>query len=69
MKNIHSGALTDAQLGVLADQNGCTTGPLFEACPLCGEDTPSASLTEHLVGHMRSLARKLLPSHQWRTYQ
>ncbi|EWG48629.1 hypothetical protein FVEG_08333 [Fusarium verticillioides 7600] len=69
MKNVHSGAITDAQLEVLADQNCCMTGPLFKACPLCGEETPSTSLTEHLVGHMRSLARKSLPSHQWRTYQ
>lgn len=63
MKNRHSGVFTDAQLGVLADQNGRTTGPLFKACPLCGEEKGNSSLIDHLVGHMRSLALKSLPSH------
>ncbi|KAH7469692.1 hypothetical protein FOMA001_g13974 [Fusarium oxysporum f. sp. matthiolae] len=63
MKNSHSGVFTDAQLGVLADQNGRTTGPLFKACPLCGEEKGSSALIDHLVGHMRSLALKSLPSH------
>ncbi|KAM5364960.1 hypothetical protein ACJA88_012802 [Fusarium oxysporum] len=63
MKNSHSGVFTDAQLGVLADQNGRTIGPLFKACPLCGEEKGNSSLIDHLVGHMRSLALKSLPSH------
>lgn len=63
MKNSHSGVFTDAQLGVLADQNGRTIGPLFKACPLCGEEKGKSSLIDHLVGHMRSLALKSLPSH------
>ncbi|EXM18859.1 hypothetical protein RAB80_009145 [Fusarium oxysporum f. sp. vasinfectum] len=63
VKNSHSGVFTDAQLGVLADQNGRTAGPLFKACPLCGEEKGNSSLIDHLVGHMRSLALKSLPSH------
>ncbi|KAF5538687.1 hypothetical protein FPHYL_12464 [Fusarium phyllophilum] len=63
MKNCHAGLFTDAQLGVLADHNGRTIGPLFKACPLCGEEKGNSSLIDHLVGHMRSLAFKSLPSH------
>ncbi|RKL01602.1 hypothetical protein BFJ68_g12251 [Fusarium oxysporum] len=63
MKNSHSSLFTDAQLGVLANQNGRITGPLFKACPLCGEEKGSSSLIDHLVGHMRSLALRSLPSH------
>ncbi|RKL43636.1 hypothetical protein BFJ70_g3949 [Fusarium oxysporum] len=63
MKNSHSGVFTDAQRGVLADQNFRTTGPLFKACPLCGEEEGNSSLIDHLVGHMRSLALKSLPPH------
>ncbi|KAF5537582.1 hypothetical protein FMEXI_9789 [Fusarium mexicanum] len=64
MKNSHSGVFTDAQLGVLADQNGRTNGPLFNACPLCGEEKENSALIDHLVGHMRSLAIKSLPPSQ-----
>ncbi|KAF5602454.1 hypothetical protein FPCIR_1794 [Fusarium pseudocircinatum] len=63
MKNSHLGIFTDAQLGVLADQNGRINGPLFKACPLCGEEKENSSLIDHLVGHMRSLAIKSLPPH------
>ncbi|RYC91450.1 hypothetical protein BFJ63_vAg5749 [Fusarium oxysporum f. sp. narcissi] len=64
MKHSHSDVFTDAQLGILAEQNGRRTGPLFEACPLCGEKKTNRSVTDHLVGHMRSLALKSLPSHR-----
>ncbi|KAF5603941.1 uncharacterized protein FSUBG_7039 [Fusarium subglutinans] len=64
MKHSHPGMFTDDQLGILADQNVRKTGPLFEACPLCGEEKGSSSLIDHLVGHMRFLALKSLPPHQ-----
>ncbi|KAG9496428.1 hypothetical protein J7337_013016 [Fusarium musae] len=60
----HPGMFTDDQLGILADQNGCKAGPLFKACPLCGEEKPQPSMIDHLVGHMRFLALKSLPPHQ-----
>ncbi|RKK75948.1 hypothetical protein BFJ69_g7278 [Fusarium oxysporum] len=63
MKHSHSDVFTDAQLGILAEQNGRRIGPLFESCPLCGEKKANRSVTDHLVGHMRSLALKSLPSH------
>ncbi|PNP74581.1 hypothetical protein FNYG_12086 [Fusarium nygamai] len=64
MKHSHPGMFTDDQLGILADQNVRKTGPLFKACPLCGEEKPHPSLIDHLVGHMRFLALKSLPPHQ-----
>ncbi|KAF5678534.1 hypothetical protein FDENT_8913 [Fusarium denticulatum] len=64
MKHSHPGMFTDDQLGILADQNARKTGPLFRACPLCGEEKPHPSLIDHLVGHMRFLALKSLPPHQ-----
>ncbi|KAF5712408.1 hypothetical protein FMUND_8503 [Fusarium mundagurra] len=64
MKHSHPGMFTDDQLGILADQNVRKTGPLFKACPLCGEEKPNPSLIDHLVGHMRFLALKSLPPHQ-----
>ncbi|KLO99320.1 uncharacterized protein LW94_2645 [Fusarium fujikuroi] len=64
MKHSHPGMFTDDQLGILADQNVRKTGPLFKACPLCGEEEASPSLIDHLVGHMRFLALKSLPPYQ-----
>ncbi|KAG4292568.1 hypothetical protein FPRO06_12056 [Fusarium proliferatum] len=64
MKHSHPGMFTDDQLSILADQNVRKTGPLFKACPLCGEEEASPSLIDHLVGHMRFLALKSLPPYQ-----
>lgn len=62
MKSQHVGKLTDAQLGVLADRNGRMPGPLFKACPLCGVEAIEGSIESHIVGHLRLLALKSLPS-------
>ncbi|KAI0405375.1 hypothetical protein F4802DRAFT_180093 [Xylaria palmicola] len=64
MKTAHAGKFTDAQLGVLANRNGRTAGPMFESCPLCGADEANGNIEEHLVGHLRFLALKSLPSYE-----
>ncbi|KAK6222240.1 serine/threonine protein phosphatase [Colletotrichum tabaci] len=63
MQESHAGKFTDAQLGVLADRNGRATGTLFQTCPLCGMDEVS-SMEDHIIGHMRALALKSLPSYE-----
>ncbi|TQN65317.1 hypothetical protein CSHISOI_10123 [Colletotrichum shisoi] len=63
MQDSHAGKFTDAQLGVLADRNGRATGTLFQTCPLCGTDEVS-SMEDHVIGHMRALALKSLPSYE-----
>ncbi|KAH6877240.1 hypothetical protein B0T10DRAFT_188142 [Thelonectria olida] len=64
MKTSHPGKFTDAQLGVLADRNARMTGPLFASCPLCGVVEVDGSMEDHIVGHMRFLALKSLPTYQ-----
>ncbi|KAM0350465.1 hypothetical protein ACHAP4_010032 [Fusarium culmorum] len=61
MKTSHPRKFTDAQLGVLADRNAHTIGPLFVACPLCGLQKTDIPMENHVVGHMRLLALKSLP--------
>ncbi|QPC78185.1 hypothetical protein HYE68_008937 [Fusarium pseudograminearum] len=61
MKTSHPRKFTDAQLGVLADRNAHTIGPLFIACPLCGLEKTDMPMENHVVGHMRLLALKSLP--------
>ncbi|KAI1427238.1 hypothetical protein F5Y12DRAFT_180747 [Xylaria sp. FL1777] len=64
MKATHTGKFTDAQLEVLADRNGRIFGPMFKSCPLCGIEEVEGSIEHHLVGHMRFLAIKSLPSYE-----
>ncbi|CCF42269.1 serine/threonine protein phosphatase [Colletotrichum higginsianum] len=63
MQESHAGKFTEAQLGVLADRNGRATGTLFQTCPLCGTDEVG-NLDDHIIGHMRALALKSLPSYE-----
>jgi hypothetical protein len=63
MNAAHPGKFTDAQLGVLADRNGRIVGPLFKSCPLCGIEEVNSSIEDHIVGHLRFLALKSLPSY------
>ncbi|KAI0968935.1 hypothetical protein F4678DRAFT_441993 [Xylaria arbuscula] len=64
MKAAHVGKYTDAQLEVLADRNGRIFGPMFRSCPLCGIEDADGSIEHYLVGHMRFLAIKSLPSYE-----
>ncbi|KAI1636334.1 hypothetical protein F4809DRAFT_650603 [Biscogniauxia mediterranea] len=64
MKAAHPGKLTDAQLGVMADRNARVAGPLFKSCPLCGVENFDDNMEDHIVGHMRFLALKSLPSYE-----
>ncbi|KAK1975650.1 hypothetical protein LZ30DRAFT_764133 [Colletotrichum cereale] len=54
---------SEAQLGVLADRNARAAGTLFQTCPLCGIEEVS-NMEDHIVGHMRNLAIKSLPSYE-----
>ncbi|KAI0599834.1 hypothetical protein F4775DRAFT_548461 [Biscogniauxia sp. FL1348] len=64
MKTAHPAKLTDAQLGVMADRNSRIAGPLFKSCPLCGIENVDDKIEDHIVGHMRFLALKSLPSYE-----
>ncbi|KAI1112786.1 hypothetical protein F5Y14DRAFT_452630 [Nemania sp. NC0429] len=64
MKVAHAGKFTDTQLRVLADRNGRISGPMFKSCPLCGIEEVDGNIEHHLVGHMRLLAIKSLPSYE-----
>ncbi|KAI1488415.1 hypothetical protein F5X96DRAFT_680485 [Biscogniauxia mediterranea] len=64
MKAAHPGKLTDAQLGVMADRNARVAVPLFKSCPLCGVENVDDNMEDHIVGHMRFLALKSLPSYE-----
>lgn len=55
-----------SELNLLAQSASQSHGTLFEVCPLCGgTDEPDVlgSLTDHIIGHLRSLALKSLPPH------
>ncbi|KAJ4115420.1 hypothetical protein NW768_011272 [Fusarium equiseti] len=62
MNACHPNKFNDVQLAVLADRGALPNGPLFTSCPLCGIDNPDASIESHVVGHMRLLALKSLPT-------
>ncbi|KAF4337449.1 serine threonine phosphatase [Fusarium beomiforme] len=64
MRTSHANKFTEAQLGVLADRNSRTLGPVFKACPLCGIDSVDGRMEDHVVNHMRLLALKSLPPSQ-----
>ncbi|KAI1651010.1 uncharacterized protein F4817DRAFT_312366 [Daldinia loculata] len=62
MKTTHKGKFSDAQLQALADRNGRVIGPLFRSCPLCGKKEVDSTMDNHIVGHLRFLALKSLPT-------
>jgi hypothetical protein len=64
MREVHKSNLSDIQLRVLADRNARRPGKLFETCPLCGHGANDGRLLDHIVGHLRSLALKSLPSYE-----
>ncbi|PNP74526.1 hypothetical protein FNYG_12149 [Fusarium nygamai] len=66
MRSVHNSKLNDNQLRILANRNSRKMPKLFPSCPLCGkdEDAISGHLEDHLVGHLRSLALKSLPSYE-----
>lgn len=62
----HNKQYRKAQLDLLAERALQSPRTMFEICPLCGgtDDLDAAgSLTDHIVGHLRSLALKSLPPH------
>ncbi|KAI0101218.1 hypothetical protein F4814DRAFT_432601 [Daldinia grandis] len=64
MKTIHKGKFSDTQLHALADRNGRVIGPLFRSCPLCGKEEVDGTMDNHIVGHLRFLALKSLPTYE-----
>ncbi|KAJ5747490.1 Peptidase S8/S53 subtilisin/kexin/sedolisin [Penicillium nucicola] len=65
MKETHPRSYTESQLDILADRSARKTKLVFESCPLCGKsDESDDSLVAHIVGHLRLLAVKSLPSYQ-----
>ncbi|KAI4859353.1 hypothetical protein F4820DRAFT_453963 [Hypoxylon rubiginosum] len=62
IKVAHQGKFSDAQLGILADKNCRVMGPLFKSCPLCGKEEVDGIMEDHIVGHLRFLALKSLPT-------
>lgn len=66
LRNVHNSKLSDAQLRVLANKSIRKAAKLFQSCPLCGKDEIEVDrrLEDHIVGHLRSLAIKSLPSYE-----
>ncbi|KAH6886853.1 hypothetical protein B0T10DRAFT_461319 [Thelonectria olida] len=62
LREVHKSRLGDMHLRVLAGRTAQTAGKLFETCPLCGHEPTDGRLIDHVVGHLRSLALKSLPS-------
>ncbi|KAH7165313.1 hypothetical protein EDB81DRAFT_778963 [Dactylonectria macrodidyma] len=67
MREAHKTKLSDTKLRVLANRNARKQGKIFESCPLCGEaNLEGRPLDDHIVGHLRCLALKSLPSYEER---
>ncbi|OIW32349.1 hypothetical protein CONLIGDRAFT_593596, partial [Coniochaeta ligniaria NRRL 30616] len=64
MKTAHQSRLTDAQLRLLADKSARTIRQIFKSCPLCGIEETRDTMEEHVVGHLRLLALKSLPTYE-----
>lgn len=64
MKAEHLGKFTDPQLEMLAETNGRSSGRLFDTCPLCGEGSVEGKMEDHVIGHLRLLGLKALPTYQ-----
>lgn len=65
MRETHMVTMTDSQLRTMANRNTRNRKPLFPSCPLCGEEnTIAESMETHIVGHLRYLALRSLPSYE-----
>ncbi|UKZ47986.1 hypothetical protein TrVGV298_002222 [Trichoderma virens] len=66
MRDVHDTKLSDAKLRALASRNARSLPKLFPLCPLCGKDESEVGgrLSDHITGHLRSLALKSLPSYE-----
>lgn len=64
MRQVHPDSFTEQQLLVLGGRNARPIGPIFENCPICGTNDAGASLEDHIVGHLRSLALRSLPAYE-----
>ncbi|KAM0259353.1 hypothetical protein ACHAQJ_003385 [Trichoderma viride] len=66
MRDVHNTKLSDAKLRALANRNARSMPKLFPSCPLCGKDESEfgGRLTDHITGHLRSLALRSLPSYE-----
>ncbi|KAM4054570.1 protein phosphatase-1 [Hirsutella rhossiliensis] len=62
MREAHPSSFTEPQLCVLAERKVQPLGPMFESYPLCGTVDATRNLEDHIVGHLRFLALKSLPS-------
>ncbi|KAL6819917.1 hypothetical protein V8C40DRAFT_251957 [Trichoderma camerunense] len=65
MRDVHDTKLNDSKLRALANRNARSLPKLFVSCPLCGKDESEIDtrLTDHITGHLRSLAIMSLPVH------
>lgn len=65
MRDVHDSKLNDSKLRSLANRNARSLTKLFMSCPLCGKDESEIDtrLTDHITGHLRSLAIISLPIH------
>lgn len=65
MRDVHDTKLNDSKLRALANRNARSLPKLFVSCPLCGKDESEIDtrLTDHITGHLRSLAIMSLPIH------
>ncbi|KAL6835773.1 hypothetical protein J3E69DRAFT_373099 [Trichoderma sp. SZMC 28015] len=65
MRDVHDTKLNDSKLRALANRNVRSLPKLFVSCPLCGKDESEINtrLTDHITGHLRSLAILSLPIH------
>lgn len=66
MRYAHDPKLGESKLHALAKRNARGMPKLFSSCPLCGKDESGIGvrLTDHIAGHLRSLAIKSLPSYK-----
>ncbi|KAH0531317.1 hypothetical protein TsFJ059_000165 [Trichoderma semiorbis] len=65
VRDVHDTKLNDSKLRALANRNARSLPKLFMSCPLCGknESEIGTRLTDHITGHLRSLAIMSLPVH------
>lgn len=58
VRDVHDTKLNDSKLRALANRNARSLPKLFMSCPLCGKDESEIGtrLTDHITGHLRSLA-------------
>jgi tetratricopeptide (TPR) repeat protein len=64
MQTQHESKFSETQLGVLADRSARADGLLSKPCVLCGAEEVKNSMEDHVVGHLRLLALKSLPTYE-----